>query len=146
MKATMASILACLLLVSAVAQQRKGTGVIHGTVVAQNGQPAKRLTLFAEPLDVGGQFPSTKSNSRGEYRFEKLPWGRYRVVAEDDSAGYSAEAVDDRTQPSVEISRDHPEAAFLVVLPSKAGLPPNTPDKPEDWRSDTLDVGESGTH
>jgi len=122
MKRTLALIISCLPLVVGSAQQKKGTGVIHGTVVSQNGQPGKGISLYAEPLDVGGQFPSTKSNDHGEYRFENLHWGRYTVFADDDDAGYSGEVIDDSNQPSVEISRAHPEAEFRVVVPPKAGL------------------------
>jgi hypothetical protein len=97
-------------------------GVVYGTVVSQNGQPGKRMSVYAESLDVDVQFPSTMSNDRGEYRFENLPWGRYTVFAEDHDAGYSGEVIDDSSQPSVEISREHPQAEFRVVLPPKAGF------------------------
>jgi Carboxypeptidase regulatory-like domain len=122
MKPALVLIISCLPLVIGSAEQKKGTGVIYGTVVSQNGQPGKRISLYAEPLDVGGQFPNTRSNDRGEYRFENLPWGRYTVSAEDDDAGYSGDVIDDSSQPSVEISRERPNAEFRVVLPSKAGL------------------------
>lgn len=112
----------CLSLVIAVAQPSKGTGVIYGTVVSQDRQPGKRIILYAEPLDVGGQFPSTRSDDQGEYRFENLPWGRYTVYAEDEDAGYLGDDIDDGSQPSVEISRERPKAEFRVVLPSRAGL------------------------
>jgi hypothetical protein len=121
-KPTLVLIISCLPLVIGSAEQKKGTGVIYGTVVSQNGQPGKRISLYAEPLDVGGQFPNTRSNDHGEYRFENLPWGRYTVSADDDSAGYSDDFIDDGSQPSVEISPEHPKAEFQVALPSKAGL------------------------
>lgn len=122
MKPTLVLIISCLPLVIGSAEQKKGGGVIYGTVVSQDGQPGKRISLYAEPLDVGGQFPSARSNDHGEYRFENLPWGRYKVFAEDDAAGYSGDVIDDSSQPSVEVSRKHPKAEFRVVLPSKAGL------------------------
>jgi hypothetical protein len=121
MKAPLVIVVSCLSLVAGLAQQKKHTGVIYGTVVSKDGQAGKRLSLMAEPLDGGGQFPSTRSDDRGKYRFQNLPWGRYAIFAEDHEAGYSDEVLDDRTQPSVEISPDHPAAEFRLVLPSKAG-------------------------
>jgi hypothetical protein len=121
MKAMLIVVICCLPLGIGLGQQKKGTGAIYGTVVSQNGQPGKQMSVYAERLDVGGQFPSTRSNDRGEFRFDNLPWGRYTVFAEDRDAGYSGDVIDDSSQPSVEISREHPEAEFRVVLPSKAG-------------------------
>jgi Carboxypeptidase regulatory-like domain len=122
MKVTLVWIASCLLLITAVAQQRNGAGVIYGTVISQNGQPGQRMNLYAEKLDAGGQFPTTKSNDHGEYRFENLPFGRYRVVAEDHDAGYAPEVIDDSSRAFVAISDGHPEAEFRVVLPPKAGF------------------------
>src|SRR5436305_3373 len=121
MKAMLVSVLSCFLLVLGTAQERKGTGGIYGTVVSQSGQPVKRIILFAEPLG-GGQFPTVTSNDVGEYRFENLSWGRYTVFADDPDAGYSGTVIDDRTQPSVEISQERPQSEFRVVLPAKAGV------------------------
>src|SRR5437764_6496453 len=121
MKAMLLSVLSCFLLVLGTAQERKGTGVIYGTVVSQSGQPVKRITLFAEPLG-GGQFPSARSDDHGEYRFENLPWGRYTVFADDPDAGYSGTVIDDTSQPSVEISQEQPQSEFRVLLPAKAGV------------------------
>jgi hypothetical protein len=129
MKPTLILIVSCLSLVTGVAQQKKqraATGLIYGTVVSQDGQPGKRIWLMAEPLDVGtlGRFPVSRSNDRGEYRFENLPvWGKYTVYAEDDEAGYSGELTDDSSERSqIEISPAHPKAEFRVVLPRKAGF------------------------
>jgi uncharacterized membrane protein len=126
MKSVLIFVICCLPVVAGLAQNSKGTGVIYGTVVSQNGESGKQTSLYAEALDVGGQFPNTRSNDRGEYRFENLPWGRYtvfaEVFAENRDTGYSGDVIDDRSQPFVEISREHPEAEFRVVLPSKAGV------------------------
>jgi hypothetical protein len=122
MKLLLIFVICCLPVFAGLAQSSKGTGVIYGTVVSQSGVPGKRMTLYAELLNVGGQFPKSKSNDRGEYRFENLPWGRYTVFAEDRDIGYSGDVIDSSSQPSVEISREHPEAEFRIVLPSKAGF------------------------
>jgi len=122
MKVMASSLLLCWLLVMGTAQVRKSTGVIYGSVVSQKGQQVKRITLFAEPLNVGGQYPSTRSDDRGDYRFENLPWGRYTVFADDPDHGYSGTVIDDSSQPSVEISPERPKSQLRVLLPAKAGV------------------------
>ena len=109
-------------------QQRTPKGLIYGIVIGQDGEPAKGLGLRAEPLGVvfDAALPHTKTNDKGEYRFENLPWwGRYTVYANDEEAGYS----DISTGPAgnshpaeVEITPEHPKAEFNVSLPPKAGF------------------------
>jgi hypothetical protein len=122
---------ALFLLAIALAQDRDQTpasGLIYGVVVDQDGRPAKGIGLTACPLGVGlgAKLPHTKSNDKGEYRFESLPWwGRYTVYGEDDDAGYSifSNGPAGNSHPSeVEITREHPEAEFKVYLPPKAGF------------------------
>jgi hypothetical protein len=110
-------------------QQRESdaNGVIHGTVVGQDGKPAKGIGLDAYPLGVGlgAKVPHTKTNDVGEYRFEQIPWwGKYSVYAEDEGAGYSLFSTGEgHTDPQeVELTPDHPEAEMKVYLPPKAGF------------------------
>jgi len=68
-----------LLLTAASAQQKDEPhpkGVIYGIAIGQDGQPAKRIGLTAEPLGVGlgAMLPHTRTNDAGEYRFENVPW------------------------------------------------------------------------
>ena len=85
-----------LLLATAVAQQHDEPhpkGVIYGIAINQDGEPAKRIGLTAEPLGVplGAALPQTRTNDAGEYRFENIPWwGRYTVYADDENEGYSS--------------------------------------------------------
>lgn len=118
------------LLALAAAQQPDKTrpkGVIYGSVIGQDGKPARGISLVAGPLGVGlaTRLPSIRSNDAGEYRFENLPWwGRYSVCAEDHDAGYSpfatGECRDD--PPEVELTPEHREAEVKVYLPPKAGF------------------------
>ena len=67
------------LLAAASAQQNDEPhpkGVIYGIAIGQDGQPAKRIGLTAEPLGVplGAVLPHTRTNDAGEYRFENIPW------------------------------------------------------------------------
>jgi hypothetical protein len=113
-----------------VAQQQDKSdpnGVIHGTVVGQDGKPAKGIGLDAWPLGVGlaAKLPHTRTNDFGEYRFEQIPWwGKYNVHAEDEGAGYSLFSTrEGHTDPQeVELTPEHPEAEMKVYLPPKAGF------------------------
>lgn len=120
-----------LLLATAVAQQHdepQPKGVIYGIAINQEGQPAKRIGLTAEPLNVGlaAKLPHTTTNDAGEYRFENVPWwGKYTVYADDEDVGYSSFSTappEDSNPPEVEVTPEHPEGEFKVVLPPKAGF------------------------
>lgn len=122
----------CLLLLAVVtAQQRQRPalkGTIYGIVVGQDGESAKGLGLTAKPLGVAldTALPHTKTNDKGEYRFENLPWwGRYTVYANDEEAGYSNTSTGPAgsSHPAeVEITPEHSKAEFNVSLPPKAGF------------------------
>jgi hypothetical protein len=138
-------------LVASTAQQKKDRtriGMIHGRVVSQNGDPVKRIWLMAHPLS-GGQWPGTRSDDRGDYRFNSLPWGKYTVQVEDDEAGYSTDLAEASGEPpEVEISPEHPDAAFEVVLPPKAGqlqihlTNRRTGERIKKWMSVTVEATE----
>jgi hypothetical protein len=110
------------LLADAVAQQQGETppnGTIYGSVIGEDGKPAKGIALVAGPLGVGlgTRLPSTKSNDAGEYRFSNLPWwGRYSVYAEDDDAGYSPF--------STGLGDNDPSEVELICHASKSSLVP----------------------
>ena len=122
---------ACLLMLTAALAQHdspRPNGTIYGIAIGQDGQPAKVIGLQAEPLDVGlaAVLPRTTTNERGEYRFVNIPWwGRYRVCAEDEEAGYSTFSTGcvGQSQPrEVELTPERPEAELRVHLPPKAGF------------------------
>jgi len=118
------------LFAAVVAQQEDKSGpngVIHGTVVGQDGKPAKGIGLDAWPLGVplAAKLPHTRTNDVGEYRFEQIPWWeKYSVHAEDDDAGYSLFSTGEgrNEPPEVELTPEHPEAEMKVYLPPKAGF------------------------
>jgi hypothetical protein len=121
--------LSMLLVLCAVAQQdqRAPNGVIYGLVTTSAGEPAKNIRIRADPLGTGGTGGAleTKTNKQGEYRFQKLPlWGKYRVYADDEVAGYSRVSTgptDDNLQ-EVEITPEQPEAERDFPLPRRAGF------------------------
>lgn len=110
-------------------EQPMAEGVIYGTVIDQDGQPAKNLGLTAYPLAAGGisgGLPHTKADQSGKFRFTNLPSrGRYNVYAEDEDAGYSHFSTgpnDPKSTKEVTLSPEQPEAEFNLVLPPKAGF------------------------
>jgi hypothetical protein len=120
-----------LLLVVASAQQKDEPlpkGAIYGIAIGQDGLPAKRIGLTAEPLGVGlgAKLPHTMTNDAGEYRFENVPWwGRYTVYGDDENEGYSSFSTGpagDSSPPEVQITQEHPEAELRVLLPPKAAF------------------------
>ena len=129
MKATLVFV-GLFLVATALAQQQdesRPNGVIHGAVIGQDGKPAKGIGLDAWQLGVplAARLPYTRTNDVGEYRFEQIPWwGKYRVYAEDDDAGYSLFSTGEgRAEPQeVELTPEHPEAEMKVYLPPKAGF------------------------
>jgi len=122
-----------LLLAVATAQQSQRPtltlkGTIYGIVVGQDGKPAKGLGLTAEPLGLplAAVIPHTRTNEKGEYRFENLPWwGRYTVYADDEEAGYSnisTGPAGNGHPAEVEITSEQPKAELNFSLPPKAGF------------------------
>ena len=113
-----------------VAQEQResnANGVIYGTVLGQDGKPAKGIGLDALPLGVAlaAKLPHTRTNDVGEYRFEQIPWwGKYSVHAEDDDAGYSLFSTGEgRAEPQeVELTPEHAEGEMKVYLPQRAGF------------------------
>jgi hypothetical protein len=120
------------LLVGASAQQNdepRPKGVIYGIAIGQDGQPAKRIGLTAEPLGgvaLGTMLPHTTTNDAGEYRFENLPWwGRYTVYGDDENEGYSSFSTGpagNSHPPDVELTPQNPKAELRVLLPPRAGF------------------------
>ena len=115
-------------LASAVAQQtdqHTKAGVIHGTVIGNDGSPARGIGLTASPLGGGAlatRLPETRTDQNGNYRFENLPWwGAFTVYADDLAAGYSLFTTGP-AGPGVIISPEHPEATLDLQLPQKAGF------------------------
>jgi hypothetical protein len=118
------------MLTAVVAQQSDEphpNGAIYGTAIAQDGGPAKSISLTAMPLGVAlaTLLPRTRTNVKGEYRFDGLPWwGRYTVYAEDEDAGYSLFSTGlGYSEPSeVELTPQQREGELRVYLPPKAGF------------------------
>jgi hypothetical protein len=126
------SVLASVILLSVAAAQQPekpiAKGMIYGTVVDQDGEPAREVGLTAYPIGVplGTRLPHTKTDRNGKFRFDSIPWwGRYTVSAEDEDAGYSLFSTglnDPKSTKEVTLSPKQPEAEFNLFLPPKAGF------------------------
>ena len=116
-------------LASALAQpgQQAVSGSIHGTVIGNDGTPAGGISLTASPLGVplGTRLPTTRTDQSGNYRFERLDWSTYTVIADDADGGYSIFSTGftgRANPPEVTLSPEHPEATLDLRLPPKAGF------------------------
>ncbi len=131
MKSLLLAVAILLLSVAAAGQQQPAqaaSGTIRGIVVGQDGRPAKGIGVAARlrsSLSGSGVLPRTRANDSGEYRFEKLWWGKYAVYADDEAAGYSYGStgpVANGDPVEVEISPEHPDAELRLDLPPQAGF------------------------
>lgn len=125
----MALFTSLVLLPGLLAQQPEaapGKGVIYGTVLDQNGKPAKDIGLTADPfgMPLGAILPHTQTDVNGHYRLLVRWWGRYTVYADDEAAGYSQSSTGpfDVKIRYVTVSAKRPTAEFDLVLPPKAGF------------------------
>jgi hypothetical protein len=107
--------------------QQAVSGSINGTVIANDGTPARGIGLTAFPdVPLGGRLPTTQTDQSGNYRFERLAWwATYTVYADDQNEGYSIFSTGlcgQADPPEVTLSPEHPEATMDLRLPPKAGL------------------------
>ena len=62
-------------------------GVVHGTLFGQDGKPWGGINLILDPPgDFGYVLPQTKSNDRGDFRFEEVCNGVWGVFVQDEKA------------------------------------------------------------
>lgn len=110
------------------AQKQPNAGVIYGTVLLPDGEPAAGVTLNAMPRDgvpLGMALPWTKTDDAGTYRFERLPLRQYAVYPQDEQAGYSVFTTGmggEGPSSEVELTFDAPEKKFNFRLPPPAGF------------------------
>jgi hypothetical protein len=105
-------------------------GVIYGAVLDPSGQPARGISVSAEPLGVllGAILPYVKTDDAGKYRFQNLCFGRYTVISDDERVAYrGANSYMNRFLygsriAEVRLTAKHPQAELHVSIPPKPGF------------------------
>jgi hypothetical protein len=104
-------------------------GVVHGVVIGQDHKPWSGVNLILEPVgDYDYVLPRTKTDQRGEYRFQKVCTGKWGVFVEDKEAGYASSGrhmnwfLYGRWSPEVKITDKNLDAQLDVDAPPKGGM------------------------
>src|SRR6266481_995379 len=68
----------------------EGPGLIEGTVIYEDGRPAKGATVSAVPLDrvLAAKVPSADTNELGHFQINHLWLGKFAVTAKKEDEGY----------------------------------------------------------
>ena len=113
------------------AAQIPSTGSICGTVLDENGQPAKDVLIVAAYLGAhSGPFPASRSDDSGHYCLVNVPYGDNVPAADDPKRGYPnpgfsiyASVSASKESPNVaHLSAEHPRATIDFRIPYKAGF------------------------
>ena len=109
-------------------QQPSCKGLVHGTVLGQDGTPWGGIALILEPVgDYDYLLPRVRTDQRGEYRFEDVCGGRWGVFVEDKEAGYLHSGrymnlfLYGVRSPQVEITDNNLDVQLNVNAPPKPG-------------------------
>jgi hypothetical protein len=111
--------------------QTADSGSICGTVLDENGQPAKDILMTAVYLGAhSGPSPASRSDDSGHYCLVNVPYGENVPAADDPKHGYPnpqysfyASGIDNKEAPNVaHLSAEHPRATIDVRIPYKAAF------------------------
>jgi hypothetical protein len=118
--------LTCLVLtVAAVAQD---SGTISGTVLGENRAPLVKAQVNANPVDnrpTGSLVRYVETDSNGHFLIDRLPWGKYRVFARKEDAGYPDlqwSFYSNDEFPIVAVMPSTPVGELRIQLGPKAGI------------------------
>ena len=104
-----------------------GPGLIEGTVIYEDGQPAKGATVSAQPTDRGmvAKVPSADTDELGHFQIKHLWLGKFEVTAKKEDEGYpdtSSYFYSDSKIAPITLSLSHPSATDTILLGPKAGI------------------------
>jgi hypothetical protein len=105
----------------------EGPGLIEGTVIYEDGRPAKGATVSAFPLEraLAAKVPSADTNELGHFQINHLWLGEFAVTAKKENEGYpdtnSGFYSDNKIAP-ITLSLSHPSATDTILLGPKAGI------------------------
>ena len=114
---------------SAIAVAAQQTGTISGTVVTAQSAPLSGAKVTVDPVDDrprGSLVRQVETDAAGRFLVDRLIWGRYKVFAKKEAAGYPAvewSFYSDDVFPIVAITPNNPLADVTVQLgPQGASL------------------------
>jgi hypothetical protein len=104
-------------------------GEVHGVVIGHDHKPWSGVNLILEPDgDYDYVLPRTKTDQRGEYRFQRVCTGKWGVFVEDKEAGYPSSGrlmngfLYGNRIPEVKITDKNLDARLNVNVPPKPGM------------------------
>jgi hypothetical protein len=105
----------------------EGPGRIEGTVIYEDGRPAKGATVSAFPLDRGlaAKVPSADTDELGHFQINHLWLGIFVVTAKKEDEGYpdtNQGFYSDSKIAPVTLALSHPSATETILLGPKAGI------------------------
>jgi len=105
----------------------EGPGLIEGTVIYEDGRPAKGATVTAFPLDRGlaAKVPSADTDELGHFQIDHLWLGTFAVTAKKEDEGYpdmNSGFYSDSEITPITLSLSHPSASDTILLGPKAGI------------------------
>jgi hypothetical protein len=105
----------------------EGPGLIEGTVIYEDGRPAKGATVSAFPLDRGlaAKVPSADTDELGHFQINRLWLGKFAVTAKKEAEGYpdtNNYFYSDRKIAPIVLSLSNPSATDTILLGPKAGI------------------------
>ena len=113
------------------AAQTAGSGSICGTVLDENGQPAKNIRVTAVYLGAHtGPYPASRSDDSGHYCLGNVPYGDNAPAADDPAHGYPntqygfyASGTDKKEALNIaHLRNEHPTATVDLRIPYKAAF------------------------
>jgi hypothetical protein len=118
-------LLFCFGIPPASAQSDSCVGVVHGTILSNDGRPAAQSNLILEPTgDFDLVLPKTKTDDQGHYRFEHICSGTWSVFLDLSPSPASGKLLysflyGTKTWPQVEISDRNLDGELDVTAPPK---------------------------
>lgn len=106
----------------------QGEGAIGGLVLDEGSAPVVGANVSVDPVDGrahGSLVRSVETDASGRFVLDRLSWGKYKVLAKKEDAGYPDlrwSLYSDDMYPMAEIGPSSPKAAVCIQLGPRAGI------------------------